>query len=151
MASPNESSMTLACHPPYLNPPDGSSSGPPGACMTPSIVTNVVVMIFRISGSLVNKGRRLRVDVPRRVSRPLRRFLRARVRGCEQRHENEQKTCLGIEASSVSLLPGLASVGSRSKGVEIDTARTRSRDREPERRQGGPYLSRNRGGRTSRR
>ena len=52
MASPNESSMTFACHPPYLNPPDVSSTGPPGACMTPSIVTKVVVMIFRISDSL---------------------------------------------------------------------------------------------------
>jgi hypothetical protein len=64
--------------------------------------------------------------------------LRARVRGCEQRHENEHKTCLGIEASSVSPLPGLASLSSRSKGVEIDRARTRLRDRERERRQGGP-------------
>src|SRR5258706_16245930 len=70
MASPNESSMTLACHPPYLNPPDVSSSGPPGACMTPSIVAKVVVMIFRISDSLVNRGvGALRLDVPRRVFR----------------------------------------------------------------------------------
>src|ERR1700752_4046497 len=54
MGSPNESSMPLACPPPCLDPPDVSSSGPPGACMTPSIVTKVVVMIFRISDSLVN-------------------------------------------------------------------------------------------------
>jgi hypothetical protein len=56
MASPNESSMALACHPPYLNPPDMSSSGPAGACTTPSIVTKVVVTIFRVSGSLANNG-----------------------------------------------------------------------------------------------
>src|SRR4030095_6654803 len=30
--------------PPYLNPPVGSSSGPPGACMTPSRDTNAVAM-----------------------------------------------------------------------------------------------------------
>ncbi len=48
--------MTWACHPPCLNPFEVSSSGPPGACRTPSIVTNVVVMIFRISRSPVNKS-----------------------------------------------------------------------------------------------
>src|SRR3989442_4757867 len=33
-------------HPPYLNPPLESSSGPPGACITPSSVTNVRTISF---------------------------------------------------------------------------------------------------------
>jgi hypothetical protein len=44
--SATSSSSPPNCQPPYANPFEGSSSGPPGACITPSRVMNVVVMIF---------------------------------------------------------------------------------------------------------
>ena len=44
------------CQPPYSNPPVLSSSRPPGACITPSNVMNVVVIILRIL-RLYHKGR----------------------------------------------------------------------------------------------
>src|SRR5690348_5318318 len=46
---------TAACQPPYSNPPALSSSGPPGACMTPSMVMNVVVMIFLICSNVIKR------------------------------------------------------------------------------------------------
>src|SRR5205823_15002954 len=45
------SSTNGMAQPPWVNPLLGSSSGPPGACMTPSSVTWVMAMIFLI-GSL---------------------------------------------------------------------------------------------------
>src|SRR4051794_393214 len=36
--------------PPNLNPPDGSSSGPPGACMTPSSDWKTAPVSLRIDG-----------------------------------------------------------------------------------------------------
>src|SRR6266446_4435525 len=38
-------------HPPYAKPPLVSSSGPPGACMTPSRETNSSTLIFLMTGS----------------------------------------------------------------------------------------------------
>jgi hypothetical protein len=38
------SSQWFTARPPCANPPVGSSSGPPGACMTPSRVTNAGMM-----------------------------------------------------------------------------------------------------------
>src|SRR5215813_9281771 len=38
------SSQWFTAHPPCVNPPVGSSSGPPGACVTPSTVTNIGAM-----------------------------------------------------------------------------------------------------------
>src|SRR6266702_4416254 len=35
--------------PPWANPPLGSSSGPPGACITPSSVRNVVTLSLRVA------------------------------------------------------------------------------------------------------
>src|SRR5213596_3454023 len=41
----NDSSSSKGiCQPPCLKPPSVSSSGPPGACMTPSRVTNSLTM-----------------------------------------------------------------------------------------------------------
>src|SRR5438128_127374 len=40
----DSSSSKGACQPPCLKPPSVSSSGPPGACMTPSRVTNSLTM-----------------------------------------------------------------------------------------------------------
>src|SRR5262249_37350288 len=47
-----------AVQPPYLKPPVGSSSEPPGACMTPSRLTNAPATIFRIV--LLLRGRPVR-------------------------------------------------------------------------------------------
>ena len=44
MTSPASSSSSGACHPPCVKPPSRSSSGAPGACATPSSVTNSVTM-----------------------------------------------------------------------------------------------------------
>src|SRR5215211_2073970 len=44
MASPDSWSTSGACHPPCAKPSSRSSSGPPGACATPSSVTNSVTM-----------------------------------------------------------------------------------------------------------
>ena len=44
MTLPDSSSSSGACHPPCVKPPSRSSSGPPGACATPSSVTNSVTM-----------------------------------------------------------------------------------------------------------
>src|SRR5438132_14343963 len=46
MAWPTASSKRGIDHPPYLKPPLESSSGPPGACLTPSSVTNVRTISF---------------------------------------------------------------------------------------------------------
>src|SRR3954466_6161246 len=43
MRSPDAGSDTGACQPPCWKPPSRSSSVPPGACMTPSSVMNVVM------------------------------------------------------------------------------------------------------------
>src|SRR5215469_5151702 len=48
IALPLFSSAYGALRPPYLNSPDGSSPGPLGDCITPSRVTLVVTMIFRM-------------------------------------------------------------------------------------------------------
>src|SRR5579859_2127403 len=45
---PKNSSKYGAVQPPYVKPPLVSSSGPPGACMTPSSVIKVTTMILRI-------------------------------------------------------------------------------------------------------
>ena len=45
---PRKSSKYGTVHPPCLNPPEGSSSAPPGAGMTPSRVTKDKTMSFRI-------------------------------------------------------------------------------------------------------
>src|SRR5687768_14684487 len=50
MLSPTVSSQKGATQPPYRKPPVGSSSGPPGACMTPSSDTKAPAMILRIDG-----------------------------------------------------------------------------------------------------
>src|SRR5206468_4069634 len=42
MTLPDSSSSSGACHPPCAKPLSRSSSGPPGACATPSSVTNSV-------------------------------------------------------------------------------------------------------------
>src|SRR3954453_20822240 len=47
IASSITSSPYGASHPPCANPPDRSSSGPPGACITPSSETNAAPMILR--------------------------------------------------------------------------------------------------------
>jgi hypothetical protein len=44
MTPPDSWSTSGACHPPYVKPLSRSSSGPPGACATPSSVTNSVTM-----------------------------------------------------------------------------------------------------------
>src|SRR5439155_15822358 len=46
IAWPTASSKRGIDHPPYLKPPLESSSGPPGACITPSSVTNVRTISF---------------------------------------------------------------------------------------------------------
>src|SRR2546426_7928062 len=43
------SSQYFTDQPPWANPPLGSSSGPPGACITPSSVRNVVTLSLRIA------------------------------------------------------------------------------------------------------
>src|SRR3954452_17671158 len=52
MAVPTSSSATGFCQPPCSKPLSASSSGPPGACMTPSSVRNVQTMILRMVRSL---------------------------------------------------------------------------------------------------
>src|SRR6266581_7616205 len=57
----DSSSSRGACQPPCLKPPSVSSSGPPGACMTPSRVTNSLTMSWpmmslRIRGNPHEKG-----------------------------------------------------------------------------------------------
>lgn len=47
---PDSSSLNGACHPPWGEPPSRSSSGPPGACATPSSVTNSVTMSWPMVG-----------------------------------------------------------------------------------------------------
>src|SRR6266508_5432225 len=49
MTVPITSSEYGACHPPYAKPPLVSSSGPPGACMTPSRVINSSTITFLMS------------------------------------------------------------------------------------------------------
>src|SRR5215216_6780890 len=46
---PASLSHSGACHPPRSNPPLRSSSGPPSPCITPSTVTMVVVVSFKIA------------------------------------------------------------------------------------------------------
>src|SRR5436190_7946514 len=52
------SSQWFIDHPPSVNPPLRSSSGPPGACMTPSSVTNVVTIssLIAIPPGAAGKG-----------------------------------------------------------------------------------------------
>src|SRR3954467_11440376 len=52
MAVPTSSSATGFCQPPCSKPLSASSSGPPGACMTPSSVRNVQTVISRMVRSL---------------------------------------------------------------------------------------------------
>src|SRR5688500_18260804 len=62
-SSPNTSSKYGIDQPPNLNPPVGSSVGPPGACMTPSMETWAPTMIFRMVTLLCSGlGRTTRVD-----------------------------------------------------------------------------------------
>jgi hypothetical protein len=49
MAWLRASSKKGMAQPPWVNPFLGSSSGPPGACMTPSSATWVMAMIFLIA------------------------------------------------------------------------------------------------------
>src|SRR5258708_5035119 len=51
MTLPDCGSATGACHPPCGKPPSRSSSGPPGACATPSSVTNSVTMSLPMRSS----------------------------------------------------------------------------------------------------
>src|SRR5256886_5254706 len=44
-------SISGACHPPCAKPSSRSSSGPPGACATPSSVTNSVTMSLPMASS----------------------------------------------------------------------------------------------------
>src|SRR3954463_2965665 len=46
---PKDSSEYGTVQPPYLKPPEVSSSGPPGACITPSRLTIIKTTIFLIS------------------------------------------------------------------------------------------------------
>src|SRR4051794_37433892 len=48
MTLPAASSKYGKVQPPYWKPPDVSSSGPPGACMTPSRLMNDRTMILRM-------------------------------------------------------------------------------------------------------
>src|SRR5438105_3667399 len=48
MAPPSAASKCGKVQPPSANPPTGSSSGPPGACMTPSRLMKVETTIRRI-------------------------------------------------------------------------------------------------------
>src|SRR5689334_15265822 len=50
--APNVSSKYWSCQPPRSNPPVRSSSGSPGACITPSRVRNSLTTIFGIAGLL---------------------------------------------------------------------------------------------------
>src|SRR3954466_7048890 len=45
-----------AVHPPKRKPPVGSSSGPPGACITPSSETNTAAVSSRIGGCAFDRG-----------------------------------------------------------------------------------------------
>src|SRR3954468_2748344 len=45
-----------AVQPPYWKPPVGSSSGPPGACMTPSSDRNTAPVSLRIGGFAIRGG-----------------------------------------------------------------------------------------------
>src|SRR6267378_3772958 len=54
MTFPRTSSKYPTDHPPYLKPPLGSSSGPPGACITPSSVMNDKTMSFLICPRLLS-------------------------------------------------------------------------------------------------
>src|SRR5512145_2053920 len=56
MMAPPRSSKCGTTQPPYLKLPSVSSCGPPGACMTPSRVTNVRTIIFRMAILLHVKG-----------------------------------------------------------------------------------------------
>src|SRR3977135_1962479 len=56
IALPPSSSKKGTVHPPNANPPCGSSSGPPGACMTPSSDTNVNTTIFLIRALFPRPG-----------------------------------------------------------------------------------------------
>src|SRR5687767_7678259 len=48
---PMSSAQNGATQPPNRKPPVGSSSGPPGACMTPSSETNTAPVRLRIGGN----------------------------------------------------------------------------------------------------
>src|SRR5262245_54499031 len=52
MNAPNSASTCGTSQPPCENPPESSSPGPPGACMTPSRVRNVVMVSFDIRSLL---------------------------------------------------------------------------------------------------
>src|ERR1044072_232296 len=64
---PMASSQSPNDQPPCSNPPAVSSSGPPGACITPSSVTNVVTTSLRISSSFAG----LRCSIGHTRSPPL--------------------------------------------------------------------------------
>src|SRR5260370_33925868 len=49
MAAPLTGSECGLVHPPYAKPPLVSSSGPPGACMTPSRETNSSTLSFLVT------------------------------------------------------------------------------------------------------
>ena len=49
--------------PPRTNPPEGSSSGPPGACMMPSSEANVETMSFLMGALLARVGSELWANV----------------------------------------------------------------------------------------
>ena len=52
MTPPDPWSSSGACHPPCVKPLSRSSSGPPGACATPSSVTNSVTISLPMVCSL---------------------------------------------------------------------------------------------------
>ena len=71
--TPMSASENGTSHPPWPNPPLGSSSAPPGPCMTPSSVRNVCVTSFtgssqRLPGSGAEDG--VLAPVPELPRRP---------------------------------------------------------------------------------
>src|SRR5215217_8164545 len=64
ISSPRTSSHQETVQPPNAKPPPGSSSGPPGACMTPSRLMKVAALTLRmISLLLRGSGRVAELDV----------------------------------------------------------------------------------------
>src|SRR5207248_2074981 len=63
-----EASSSKCAHPPRLNRPRSSSSGPPGSCMTPSTETCAVVVSFMVAVPFSLGFVVVRLDGPRRRS-----------------------------------------------------------------------------------
>ncbi len=92
MAFPAASSKYGPCHPPCSKPPLGSSSAPPGACMTPSSVRNsLTITLIATSFSSCLGALTYQTTRRRRTHRSLDEFGRANRSVLERRMEGEAR------------------------------------------------------------